>query len=218
MSIADMIAGSFRSTGPTTEWEDASFISKWTFRFANQMLNTGLKRVIQVEDLLKVPAEYSSQNYVKMLKREYDRSRAIGFLPRLMVALIRMTFFDIAIVSVMALIDSGCMAIQPLFLQYLLEALIDHGDARCYQWAAVLSGTALLQMFVRHALFFISMRFGMLWKNAATALIYDKLLSMDMNRLQNSGSSTGVMVNLISNDVARFEEFAPVSWTSLLYY
>jgi ABC-type multidrug transport system fused ATPase/permease subunit len=194
----------------TSEWEGASFFGKWTFSFANPMLNAGMTKIIQTEDLLHVPTRYSSSNYAKILREEYKNAKAFGFLPRLMVAMIRMTLVDIVTVSVMALIDSGLMAIQPLFLQYLLEALLLEGDTSCYKWAAILSGTAIVQMFVRHALFFISMRFGWLWKNAATALIYDKLLSMDVNRLQNSGSSTGVMVNLISNDVARFEEFAPV--------
>jgi hypothetical protein len=55
------------------------------------------------------------------------------------------------------------------------------------------------------------MRVGWAWKNTTTALIHDKLIGMDANKLQSSGASTGMMVNLISNDVARFEEFAVVS-------
>lgn len=198
---------------PLSEWEQASFYGKWTFSFANGMLATGLKKTLEHDDLLKIPERYSSTHYVKILREYYATSKAFWFLPRLMVAMIRMTLVETILVSFMALIDSGCMAVQPLFLQYLLESLIKTSSRECFQWAAILSGTAFVQVLVRHALFFISMRFGWLWKIASTTLIFDKLLSMDVNRLQNSGSSTGVLVNLISNDVSRFEEFAPVSDT-----
>jgi hypothetical protein len=51
---------------------------------------------------------------------------------------------------------------------------------------------------------------GWNWKNASTALVHLKLLHLDSGVLQSSGSGTGMMVNLISNDVSRFEEFAIV--------
>jgi len=54
------------------------------------------------------------------------------------------------------------------------------------------------------------MRLGWNWKNASTALVHLKLLHLDSGVLQSSGSGTGMMVNLISNDVSRFEEFAIV--------
>ena len=54
------------------------------------------------------------------------------------------------------------------------------------------------------------MRVGWNWKNASTALVHLKLLHLDSGVLQSSGSGTGMMVNLISNDVSRFEEFAIV--------
>ena len=102
------------------------------------------------------------------------------------------------------------MVISPLFLQFLLESLQSGTSEECYLWAGVLSITAFVQIIARHALFFISMRCGWIWKNSGTALIHEKLLSMDATLLQQSGVSAGVMVNMISNDVARFEEFAAV--------
>ena len=103
------------------------------------------------------------------------------------------------------------MVISPLLLQYLLKALENSSSRECYMWAGILSGVGLFQVVIHHALFFISMRMGWVWKNTCTALIHDKLIGMDAIKLQSSGAGTGMMVNLISNDVARFEEFAVVS-------
>lgn len=52
------------------------------------------------------------------------------------------------------------------------------------------------------------MRAGLVWRNSVTALIYDALFRLRATTLQTT--VTGKMVNLISNDVSRFEEFAPV--------
>jgi hypothetical protein len=194
-----------------SEWEEASFYGKWSFSFANNMLNAGESEILELDRLLRTPKEYNASRMVEILKQTYRASKPFWFIPRLMVAMIRMTFVDSLLSSTMSFVDSGCMAIAPLFLQYLLQALETSTTTECFMWAAILSGTAVVQVLVRHALYFIAMRTGWNWKNASTALIYDKLLTMDAGRLQNAGAGTGMMVNLISNDVARFEEFATVS-------
>jgi hypothetical protein len=196
---------------PKSEWEEASFYGKWSFSFANTMLNAGQTEILELDRLLRPPKEYRTSHMVAILKDTYRTSKPFWFLPRLMVAMIRMTFVDSFLSAAMSFVDSGCMAIAPLFLQYLLQSLESSSTTECFMWAAILSGSAIFQVTVRHALYFIAMRTGWNWKNASTALIYDKLLTMDAGRLQNAGVGTGMMVNLISNDVARFEEFATVS-------
>ena len=50
----------------------------------------------------------------------------------------------------------------------------------------------------------MSMRMGWQWKTAATGLIFNSLFKL--RGINTVG--TGKLVNLISNDVAKFEEFA----------
>ena len=129
-----------------------------------------------------------------------------------MIALFRFSYADLIFVSAFTVIDAACMLITPLLLNYLLKSLEDGDpDSKCYMWAALLSGVAFLQVLCRHTYVFTAMWIGWNWKNATTALIHEKLIKMDVNILQSSGSGTGMMVNLISNDVARFEEFPIVS-------
>ena len=209
-----MTATSFPASGgekALSEWEKASIFAKWSFSVANPMLSEGMKKPLEYDQLLRIPQKDFACNMLPLLRETYKTSKAIGFLPRLMVALIRFTFWDVINIFLFTLFEAACMLVTPLLLNYLLDSLENEdSDRECYKWAALLSGIAFLQVVIHHIFVFVAMRTGWNWKNATTALIHEKLIQMDVNILQSSGSSTGMMVNMISNDVARFEEFPTV--------
>jgi ABC-type multidrug transport system fused ATPase/permease subunit len=91
----------------------------------------------------------------------------------------------------------------------MLRSLEKGDTAGSYPWAAIISALGFAQAAVHHVLYFYSMRMGWNWKNACTALIFDALFRLQGTKLKSL--KTGKMVNLISNDVSRFEEFAVVS-------
>lgn len=194
-----------------SEWEQSSLWTKWTFSVINPVLKLGEQRPLQFEDLLNIEQRYSSSHMVVELSEAYASSKAWWFFPRLFIALMKSTLTDVILVAIYTLLEGGCMVISPLLLRYFLRALEDSSSSACYEWAAILSGVGLFQVILHHVLFMISMRLGWRWKNATTALIHDKLIRMDAIKLQSSGVGTGMMVNLISNDVARFEEVTVVS-------
>ena len=198
-----------------SEWENASIFTKWSFSVANPMLSEGQKKTLEFDDLLHIPKRDHAGVMLAPLREAYRTSTSFWFLPRLMIALFKFSIVDMIIVSLFTLLDAAYMLVTPLLLNYLLKSLEDEdSEGRCYMWAALLSGVAFLQVVNRHTYVFIAMRMGWNWKNATTALIHEKLIQMDVNILQSSGSGTGMMVNMISNDVARFEEFPIVSHAS----
>ena len=200
-----------------SEWEKASTFTKWSFSVANPMLRVGQEKPLEFDQLLHIPKKDRSDEMLPLLREAYKSSKPFWFLPRLMVALMKFCWFDLTIVAVMTVVDATSMLITPYLLSSLLAALEDEeSDRQCYMWAALLTGVAFFQVFNRHSYVFVAMRVGWNWKNATTALIHEKLIQMDVNILQSSGSSTGMMVNMISNDVARFEEFPIVRYHSFL--
>lgn len=199
-----------------SEWETCSFFTKWSFSVVNELLALGEKEPLQFEHMLRIPQRDSSRVMVVSLRHHYETSTAIWFLPRLIVALIKFTWFDVLLIGIYTVMEAGCMVASPLVLRYFLASLGDGSSAReRYMWAAILSGIGFLQVLIHAIVFFISMRTGWNWKNASTALIHDKLIRMDANVLQSSGAGTGMLVNMISNDVARFEEFTVVRLPSI---
>eukprot|EP01040_Poterioochromonas_malhamensis_P019260 gene19260-22703_t len=89
---------------------------------------------------------------------------------------------------------------------FLLDALQNADSYKAYRWAGLIAALGVLQAIVHHILFFVTMRIGWNWRTSCTGLIYDALFKLegaDMHSVQN-----GKMVNMISNDVTRIEEFA----------
>jgi hypothetical protein len=194
-----------------SEWETSSFLGRWTFSVANPMLKLGEQRPLQFDDLLHIERRYHSSSMVVELKSCYENAKAWWFFPRLLIALLRFRPTEVMLIALYTVAEGACMVISPLLLRFFLRALESGTTGQCYMWAGILSGIGLIQVIIHHVLFMISMRLGWAWKNATTALIHDKLIRMDAIRLQSSGVGTGLMVNLVSNDVARFEEFTVVS-------
>jgi len=176
------------------------------------MLKEGEKKPLEYDQLLHIPKRDRSEEMLPSFREAYNISKPLWFMPRLMVAQIRWAYVDVIFISVFTVLEAGCMVISPLLLNYLLESLENEDpDRTCYMFAALLSGVGIIQVIIHHVVFFVTMRLGWNWKNVTTALIHEKLIQMDVNILQSSGSGTGMMVNMISNDVARFEEFPVVS-------
>eukprot|EP01032_Pedospumella_encystans_P029578 gene29578-33398_t len=203
-----------------SEWEKASTFTKLSFSVANPMLCVGQEKPLEFDQLLLIPRKDRSDEMLPLLREAYKNSKPFWFLPRLMVALMKFRWVDLTYAALMTIADATSMLITPYLLRRLLAALVN-GDSnrQCYMWAALLTGVGFFQVLNRHVFVFVTTRVGWNWKNATTALIHDKLIQMDVNILQSSGSGTGMMVNMISNDVARFEEF-PIFigsfWVALL--
>lgn len=195
-----------------SEWDEASLFDKWTFSVANDMLNKGLREPLESEDMARIPFEDTAAEMGRRLKEEYFRSQPFWFLPRLMVALIRMSGVHATIVSVLTVTEGLVRIAMPLVLIFLLKAIEDEDKDKGYVWAAVLSGLAFSQTVIHHICYFFSMRAGWNWKTSCTAFIYEGLFHLQGGALQST--ATGRMINLISNDVARFEEFAVMSSSS----
>ena len=191
-----------------SEWEKASTFTKLSFSVANPMLCVGQEKPLEFDQLLLIPRKDRSDEMLPLLREAYKNSKPFWFLPRLMVALMKFRWLDLTYAALMTIADATSMLITPYLLRRLLAALVnDDSDRQCYMWAALLTGVGFFQVLNRHVFVFVTTRVGWNWKNATTALIHDKLIQMDVNILQSSGSGTGMMVNMISNDVARFEEF-----------
>jgi ATP-binding cassette subfamily C (CFTR/MRP) protein 4 len=104
-----------------------------------------------------------------------------------------------------------------------LDALVRGDAGKAYTWAGVLSAINIIQVFIHHVLFFFTMRLGVNWKQSVISLIYSRLFYLNSSSLTGSSKSgklgTGKLVNMISNDVYKYEEFSVFgffTWVSLL--
>jgi hypothetical protein len=199
-------------------WESATFWEKWTFSVANAMLKEGQLKALKFEDLLDIAEVDTSEPLVESLRGAYATSKKFWIFPRIFVALFKINVRYWLIIVFYTIVEALIRIALPLTLIFLLHALQSDSAKDGFIWAGVISTLSLLQVLSHHVLFFFSMRVGWNWKNATTALIYEGLFKLSSSALQ--ATMTGRMVNLISNDVARLEEYPTVSaskWSYALF-
>jgi ABC-type multidrug transport system fused ATPase/permease subunit len=193
------------------EWENASHWSKWTFSVANRILSKEASRGFKHDDLVQISKDDSSSELVKKLRKTYENSKTFYFIPKLFIALFNINRKAWIFISLLMLLDGIIRILLPVSLIFLLGALNEptlKNDQ--YYWACVISILSISQAFVHHTAFYCAIKIGWNWKNACIALIHEKLFELNLNTLQVSGNNSGKLMNMISNDVARLEDFATV--------
>lgn len=198
---------------PISEWDVGSIYGKWTFSVANRMLGAGLKKPLVFEDLMNISDRDKSSYLLKQLKDSYSTSVSMFGIPRLLIALLK-TQKDVVFRSMMCALLEGAVRVSgPVILGLLLKALTSDSPNVAFAYALCLGFANLTQTIVHHILFLHTMRLGWNWRASATVFVYDRLFAM--NGSCNGGDSsdnpsTGKLVNLISTDALRFEQFTTV--------
>jgi ABC-type multidrug transport system fused ATPase/permease subunit len=174
------------------------------------------KTLMQHRDLIRLSEYDKCGNIVGRLAAAYSKSSEFFFFPRLMMALWRTYWNDVLACAVYSVLEGATRVASPVVLAFLLHELQSPDSPlwRAYMWGTVICLINLVQVVVHHVLFLISMRNGWNFKNASTAFIFDALMKVKASAL--SSTSTGKLVNLISNDVSRFDEFLVVIIVILL--
>lgn len=189
-----------------SEWDSAPFLQKWTFSVANPLLREGQKTSLQFDDLLQTPLRLTTQVVYTNLKNSYATAKRFLFIPKLMNALNYSNLHMIIINTIFTLMESALRIASPVVLGIFLRALIDKTTPveEAYKYACILGGMNLLQTFLHGISFFFAYGMGVGWRMSSIALIFDKLFHV---RSESFANGTGKLVNLISNDVSRFDEW-----------
>ena len=208
---------------PLGEWDTCGLFRKWTFTVANQMIHRGLASPLQYDDMMQLPDDDEPHIVTNKIEHAYEdiynsedteirQTELSGesFMPRLMKALI--TAFQPTLLFMTALtITEGQIRISAaLSLKYLLEELSDPSSSdysAAYGYAGLLGGLTIFHTIVHHVLFFWSMRVGWNMKIGTIGAIFNRLFKLDPSKSSNASTETGRLVNLVSNDVFRFEVF-----------
>ena len=221
-------------------WDRAGKFSRSLFLFFGPTIRTGAKRALTSDDLDPI----ASIDDVHALNAKFSRvwaarrPRAVTHPSRrgtlLFGTVVRAFKGRILWTALLAAGETGIRLVQPVLLKELLRAMqderMDGGDAtRTFLFwdlshvdamvviVALLAFCIFALSMVHHALFFGNQRNGFQFRQVLTFAANQKLLRVHGREL--SKSTTGKIVSLLSNDVAkmdRFSEFAHFLWASPL--
>uniref|UniRef100_A0A8B9R7K2 Cystic fibrosis transmembrane conductance regulator n=1 Tax=Astyanax mexicanus TaxID=7994 RepID=A0A8B9R7K2_ASTMX len=199
----------------------ASFAAVENFHFQfqealwlNPLFRIGYKRKLEEDDMFKVLPEDESKRLGGELQSYWDQEVQSATkelrTPKLTKAIIRCYWKSYAILGVFTLIEELIKLVQPVFLGKLIRYFenYDTDDMaalyEAYGYAAGVSCCTLGLALLHHLYFYHVQRAGMKIRIAMCHMIYKKALCL--SSVAMGQTTTGQIVNLLSNDVNRFDE------------
>lgn len=188
-----------------------SFLSRLFFLWMCRTFCVGRKRCLVQEDLSKINYEYRSDNLGDLLERnwikEVKRSRWKKQPASYFRTIFRTFFWSSIPAGILILLQVVARCYQPILLAKLL-GFWHVGSAMTRDEALLYAGGLLvlteLSAFLQHHSVLFSQQIGMKVRVASSSLVYRKILRMNSRALTQT--TAGAVINLLSNDVTRFDQ------------
>nr|AHK05652.1 ATP-binding cassette transporter sub-family C member 4 [Tigriopus japonicus] len=194
--------------------ENANILSIAFFWWLNPLMWLGYKKNLEIQDLyraLKIDQSADLNSRIeKHWQRELDKQAQSNnkHKPSLFRAVIRTFYGEFCFLGLFTFFEECLIRIaQPVFLSWFVayftpgQTAISRTEAYIYGFAVVLMSA--LYTFTHHPYFFGVMKVGMRVRITLSALVYRKALKLSSAALGQS--TVGQMVNLLANDVNRFD-------------
>ncbi|PRW21108.1 multidrug resistance-associated 1 isoform X3 [Chlorella sorokiniana] len=210
----------------TTGFAKAGVLAKVTYTFVSPLLALGAKNKIN-EDT--APAYLPTSDTAQLLARQFDatytrvkaeqaaRRRPCSPAGLLWRTYWRLYHWRIVIHLLWTFTEIACRVGGPLVLRQLLNWLSGYeatdGNTELYptwkgwMWAGVLSIFGYCYACIHHQLFWYGMRMGFDMRQQAVAAVQAKVLRL--NSVAVADQTAGKIVNIVSNDVRRFDDAMP---------
>ncbi|XP_070711624.1 ATP-binding cassette sub-family C member 4-like [Pempheris klunzingeri] len=192
----------------------AGFLSRLFLCWLTPFLHHGQKRRLEESDMYSVLSEDRSETVGEELQRFWDHEvrKATKKLqrPKLYRVLIKCYGKSYAVTGLFVFSMETIKVIQPLLLWKIIHYFenYDPDDQRSlcmvYGYAAAMSLSAFGLTILQHLYYYHVQRIGMKTRVAICHMIYRKALGLSSESMGRT--TTGQIVNLLSNDVNRFDE------------
>nr|AIN44104.1 multidrug resistance-associated protein 4-like protein [Laodelphax striatellus] len=196
---------------PENPRERASCLSTVFFLWTYKVLKDGYSRVFEISDICKPLKEDHSDVLGDRLERKWlrncEKAKKKGKTPSLMLTIAQAFGKEFAFLGFLIVIqDIFLSLLRPYFLGRLLAYFrlgSTVGREEAILSAVGISVTSFVfSVFIQHYMS-LSFRIGLKIRASCVSLVYRKCLRL--NRTALGDTSPGKIVNLISNDVSRFD-------------
>ncbi|XP_020490124.2 ATP-binding cassette sub-family C member 4-like isoform X2 [Labrus bergylta] len=203
-----------RREGKDNPLASANLLSKIFFCWLNPLFKVGYKKKLDEDDMYKVLPEDASERLGNELQwywnAEVQQAAKDLRPPSLTKALVTCYWRSYSLIGIYIFIEEVLKVIQPVLLGKMIEYFESHDptdDAAIYEAYSYATGISLstIAITVLHHLYFYHVqRAGMKIRVAMCHMIYRKALCLNSKALAKT--TTGQIVNLLSNDVNKFDE------------
>ncbi|CAG9809558.1 unnamed protein product [Chironomus riparius] len=188
--------------------ENANLLSKITFFWTVNLFRKGFRKDLKVEDLYRPLKSDESERLGDRLEKNWNEQVTKNpSKPSLIKALFKTFWREYSVLAFHIILNEICVKILlALFLGRLLDYFSPNSTSSkgsAYINAGVLLGLNAINAVTANQFLVTSYSNGMKVRLATCSLIYRKSLRLSSTALGNT--SVGKVVNLLSNDVSRFD-------------
>ncbi|KAM7238060.1 hypothetical protein CapIbe_011018 [Capra ibex] len=193
--------------------QDANIGSR-LFGWLNPLFKIGHEQKLEQDDMYSVLLEDRSQHLGEELQGHWDqevkRAQKDAREPSLMKAIVKCYWKSCLVLGIFTFLEEGTRVVQPIFLGKMVSYIenYDSNDSaalhEAYGYAAGLSACVLVWAVLHHLYFYHIQHVGIRLRVAVCHMIYRK--SLHLSRSAMGKTTTGQIVNLMSNDVNRFDQ------------
>ncbi|XP_017069896.2 probable multidrug resistance-associated protein lethal(2)03659 [Drosophila eugracilis] len=198
---------------PPNPRESAGILSSLMFCFALPILFKGRRQTLEPSDLYKTLDEHGAETlgdeFFRKWEEEVARCRGKGSKrePSVLRVIGRVFGWQLILSGiVIAILELGTRATVPLLLAGLISEFSEHGNGHSYYaqiYAVLLIVCILASVLLTHPYMMGMMHLAMKMRVAVSSAIYRKALRLSRTSLGDT--TTGQVVNLLSNDLNRFD-------------
>ncbi|KAG5876595.1 hypothetical protein JTB14_021562 [Gonioctena quinquepunctata] len=190
----------------------ANFVSLLFFWWMVEVVKKGTKAGLEILDLYKAldadKSKFLGDKLEKNWENEIHKAKEKNAKPSLMRALSKTFLLDYMLWGLMFFLQFGVLrVIQPLILSFLISefttAKDEYTEKGMYLYSALLILVATLSVFSMHHTNMGLAVIGMRVRIATSTLLYRKITRLNQKSLGDTAA--GQVVNLLSNDVTRFD-------------
>ncbi|KAH8232361.1 hypothetical protein KR032_004783 [Drosophila birchii] len=191
---------------PQNPRERSNPLSALFFCFAMPVLFKGRKKTLEQKDLYRALKEHKSNSLGDRLCAAWDEQVARNETPRLGRALIKVFGWRLVVTGISLFLQEFLTKVtQPICL-FGVMAYFSGNDpdlAKAQLYAAGLIAGSVCSVLIGHPYMLGLLHLGMKMRVALSSLIYRKALRLSRTALGDT--TVGQVVNLLSNDVGRFD-------------
>ncbi|XP_074031109.1 probable multidrug resistance-associated protein lethal(2)03659 [Leptinotarsa decemlineata] len=189
-------------------YDRANFISKLFFLFLLPYFVKGYKRELTEDDMYSHRHKHDSGKLGERLEAAWQYQVKHKKNPSLIKALCSIFLFEIFMLWIIVFAAEIIRLSQPMLISMLLTLYDENQVAENQKYLYIYSGlivlSLLITVFLMHTFQLQIMQVGMKMRIACCSLVYRKALRLNKSALAET--TIGQMVNLLSNDVGRFDQ------------
>ncbi|XP_056642945.1 probable multidrug resistance-associated protein lethal(2)03659 [Diorhabda sublineata] len=192
----------------TSPRDRANIISVLFFCWLLPYFVKGYKRELTEDDMYRNRKQHESSALGDDIEKRWKRHVTKSKNPSYAKVLIGMFMWEIILLNVLVIITESIKLAQPFLISKLLLVYetpsTSDGKNDIYLYAGLIVLASFINVILVHKFNLAMMQIGMKMRVSSCSLIYRKSLKLSKSALAET--TIGQMVNLLSNDVGRFDQ------------